>query len=554
MKKNIFVFLFLTILIFLFTRGLSHTYFQQDEWNGFGIVINLSHGPLMNWFTILGGLHFIPLSQFFWFLLYKVFGFQAKYYAYTEVALHLIASFLVYILAKKMSGKVSIGLLTAVLFATNSRADYAFIHFAIFPATTTCLISILCFFLYLFYFLQKKTVFSLKDLLAVAGIFIISSTLREDSLILIPLFPVWLYLYNKKAWNKKNRLFFTLLAGIVGIFFIFRAVLQLTTKTDLTVHQANYLGILAGNAITFPFKIIFQNFIEGYTVFSLILNHFSYLAIHGTQIPVSFMSYTILATLLGVCILGIFLIYAHKYVKKDTRKNIYFAICWIMVSGLLLSTIGRPMVIIESRYLYLSSFPVMLIFSYILFALFLSNNKLNRFGLLKLTIIILVGFYIVSSYTAVQNTITLWQFQGSIREKILTNILQLHPSIPKKVVFYVQCKTVCTTTGTLGIANQYVLPFSFGPGWAILLQYAKTKESTYAPFFSMYQGKEFLWDLGSEGYRQIGSYGYGYYYVYGDLKKAVDEGKFSKDIIVGLNYDDKTFTISDISSTIQKDL
>src|SRR5579862_3992486 len=121
MKKNSVVFFCLAILIFIYTQGLFNTYFQQDEWNGFGLVISLSHMSWWSWFGIIGYYHVIPLSQYFWYILYKLFGFQAVYFAMTAYLLHVISSFLVYRLTKKLSNSEWVGIISAVLFATNAR-------------------------------------------------------------------------------------------------------------------------------------------------------------------------------------------------------------------------------------------------------------------------------------------------------------------------------------------------------------------------------------------------------------------------------------------------
>ena len=121
-KKWILIFVLLFSLIFWFTGGVLQTFFQQDEWNGFGLVIQLAHGPIASWFNLLGPSHFIPLSQFFWFVLYRLFGFEAQYYALVALVLHAVASLLVYILAGKLTKNLWIGALTAVLFATNAHS------------------------------------------------------------------------------------------------------------------------------------------------------------------------------------------------------------------------------------------------------------------------------------------------------------------------------------------------------------------------------------------------------------------------------------------------
>ena len=149
--------------------------------------------------------------------------------------------------------------------------------------------------------------------------------------------------------------------------------------------------------------------------------------------------------------------------------------------------------------------------------------------------------------------------------------MKVHPTIPKNTIFYVRCKEICYRNSEFGISNSLVLPFSSGPGWIIMLYYSRQNEKAYAPFFTRYEGEtelwdwkvgryvrvknqDFLWDMGAQGYRKIGNYSFGYFVSEDYLRETIKNNNLNKNIVIGLEYDEKNFKITDISQEIRKDL
>lgn len=552
MKKALLLCIGFFLLIYWFTHGLTNTFFQQDEWNGFGYVIYLRQSPWWAWFNLLGPSHFIPLSQFYWFVMYRLFGYEASYYALNAITLHAIASYLVYLVAKRFTGNNPVAILTSFLFATNSRSAQAFTHLAVFPATITSFIIIMIFFLYLTT-LRAKTTFQKKDLLILLGIFFTSVFLREDGLILPALLPVYLWLFTPKVFQRRNLWFFAIFYACIIGFFGFRVYLQTHAATAIAITAGSFKKIYLYNAISLPFKLVVQNIFEGIDLFNIFWDHkqLVYTEYHH-QITVGLMYtvvYDFVILVVFTILAGLFLFVTRNYKNPIFWKPILFCIAWILISAWLLSVAGRPMNVVESRYLYLSSFAVLLIFSQLLVFIF----QKNYIG--KIFVVLSIGALLVMSYKEVQITIKRYVFQSQARKHILVDLLRLHPTIPKDTVFYVTCSKVCYRNNeSFGVPDELVLPYTSGPGWIFLLHYAKQNEKAYAQFFTLYQGKEFLWDYGAEGFRKEGDYSFGFYRVKRHLEQALLEEKFSIDSVIGLSYDESDFSLHDNTKEVRADL
>ncbi|MEK7168854.1 MAG: hypothetical protein AAB778_02475, partial [Patescibacteria group bacterium] len=381
MKKylNLFVFVLLAILVVIFTNGFLNTYFQQDEWNGFGVIITLVHKPIWAWFNLATSLHFFPLNSLTWLMMYRVFEYNAQYYILTAILIHIIASFLVFVLAKKLSASTFVGILTAVLFATNSRARTAFLHLGVFSNTVPFFIFVILFFIYLFN-IAKKTIYGFKEAIVLLLLFFSAVFFREEGVILIPLLPAFLYIYNKAALNRKNIKFFVVFYGFSAAFFVYRIFLQFITPHADQISGKSFFLTYLYNALTFPFKLIVQNIADGYyDVMLFVIKHYSIL--YPFEIPfqvVTTILFDLAILLLFIIITFLFFIVTKGIKDKSFWKHIQFFLFFILINAGMLATIGRRMERIEERYLYLSGFAVLFLLSLIAYKIYNTNtgNKL----------------------------------------------------------------------------------------------------------------------------------------------------------------------------------
>ncbi len=571
--KNLLFFIFLLVICIFYQWGFWNTYFAQDEWNGFGVAIFHAHQPLWQWFNMSTSLHFFPFNILSWLGMYKAFGYQVEYYVLVAILLQTIASYLVFVLTSKLSKSNLVAVLTALLFLTNSRSRTAFLHLGVYLNTIPFFIFIILFFIYLAKIIKKPQL-GLKDAVVLLKLFFCSAFFREEGVILIPLLPVFLFIYNKKAFAKENIKFFVVFYTFAISFLIYRVFLQLANPGADSISSRTFFQTYLYNVTTFPYKLFVQNIIDGYyTVQLFVINSVSFL--YPTKLPFEAVN----TALLDFVFLIIFNIFAVAFfiITRNVKdklfwKNIIFCCILVVFNAGILAAIGRSMVRIEERYLYFSGFAVLFIVSLLLVHIY--NNKSRNYFLSlakKAGVLVIIIYFLVSSYSRIQEDIRVAQAQGQVRKQIVSDINRLHPTIPKDTIVYVKCKEQCIRNSEFGLSNEIVLPFSSGPGWIILLQYAKDNEEVYEPFFKRYNGegvvwswqtgefkkspvKEFLWDMGSQGYRKINGYGFGYFTDIDLLRKTLRENSLKKDIVIGLEYDEKAFIIREVSAKVQKEL
>ncbi|HEX8965869.1 MAG TPA: hypothetical protein VF820_05555 [Patescibacteria group bacterium] len=556
MKRNIFIFLIIFISLSVFDRNFWNTFFQQDEWNGFGTVIALSHGSSIGWFGVLGSYHFVPFSQLLYFGLYKLFEYQAQYFAITSLILHAFATLLVYTLYVKLTKKKFLSVILSLFFAFNVNTSQAYLHLAIFPATVTCFIATMIFFVYLEK-ISSSPRFTIKNVFILLALFFLSVGLREDGLLIILLFPLWSVLFAKKFLKKENRLSLGLFGGIIAAFFLFRFALQIFTPHVISLTKDSYWVTFLINLVWFAPKIFAQTFIDGNSLLMFVWNFAQKFV--GFQIDLNTALKILLPSafiVIDVLLAGI-LIAGYRLSKKTERKLIIFGVGWAVAYSILLSAIGRQMDILESRYLYFPSFGVLLAVvtasSVLIQKLLQKQKKFKQY--IVAGCVLLIIFFLFFSYKGIRSTIDTGVIQGNARKSILSSLQKLYPTIPKKAVIYVRCKTVCYRNAQFGIPNTVVLPFSSGPGYIFLLQYARRNETAYARFFRKQKnGIEFLWDYGAEGYKEMNGYGFGYFIHEDLLRSNVVKYHIPLSDVIGLEYNENTFTFTDISSQVRKEI
>ena len=559
MKGKLLGFLSLLGLILISTQGLLGTYFQQDEWNGFGLVLQLEFMPIWNWFGMVTSQHAVPLTMLSWFLMYKIFGFQAPYYIWSAILLHTIASFLTYFLAVRLSGSKKVGILTAVLFALNSRAAQAFMHLAVYTATIPSTILIISF-LILLDKLRKKLVLRPSNAIVLLIVFFLAVSFREDGMILPVLLPIYFFIFKREFFQRKNIGFFTVFYSGVLLYFIYRFSQQLHNSLALSITGLSYRNIFFYNALSLPFKTVVQNIIEGYDLFNLVWLHKQLVyAEFANQITINLM-FTVVYDF-AIFIVFNLLVWIFLFVTRSNKVSTYwnaikFSIGWIVVASELLAVVGRTLNVVESRYLYLTSFPVLFIVSSTLVYVFRSPVKsvILQAGK-RLFVIAVIMWMVVMSYKGIQALVSKYVYWSQARIHILSDLMRLYPTVPRDAIFYVTCLTHCTKNiDKFGVPNELVLPFTSGPGWIFMLQYAKNDEASFAPFFAYENGKQFLWDYAAEGYKKIGDRGFGYFISKPLLIEALRTNNLRPDIVIGLGYDDSNFSLRDISPSVREEI
>ena len=385
----------------------------------------------------------------------------------------------------------------------------------------------------------KKNV--LLFLIFLAGLFF-----KEDAVILVPLVPLYIFLFwTKKDIDRARKNLVNLLSA-VAIFIVARLLLyfnNLTSPTGFRIdQQGSTKAIILYNFITVPFKMVVQNLIE-------------YLQIHNLSFffaKLGFPSlesngYVVLTTiyqnviLLISMVISVIATFAFAVSKKTDRKLFVFGLSWIIIYSFVISLQTRRIIELESRYLFIGSIGV-LILIYCIFSSFLSRWKTHQNIILFLIGVMTVGYF---TYFYFGNRYAMDDYYrtSKIREDLISQIKTFWPSIPNDTTFYFECKD------KLNCADR-ILPFQSPAGQILMIEYSSGREAGYAPFLQ----SNFLFDWEAQGYKKIGKYGFGYFMDRSTISKAVEKGNLNPKSIIAFSYDRNSNRLIEISKKIQVDL
>jgi len=157
---------------------------------------------------------------------------------------------------------------------------------------------------------------------------------------------------------------------------------------------------------------------------------------------------------------------------------------------------------------------------------------------------------LLTSYEEIRIAVDKQVVDGLAKKQIFKSLLEVHPTLSKNTIFYIQCHVKCYRNGEFGIPNENVLPFSSGPGMNILVFYSVGHEKEWSPFFA----PDFLFDIFSEGYKKIGDRSFGYFVTKKKLVDTLTKYKISRDTVVALEVNESNYTFRDISKTFRKTL
>jgi len=132
---------------------------------------------------------------------------------------------------------------------------------------------------------------------------------------------------------------------------------------------------------------------------------------------------------------------------------------------------------------------------------------------------------------------------GVMRQYILSDIKGSYQRLPKKVVFYTE-----SNKSYYGLPDEdRILPFQSGFGQTLLLWYYRSENFPVAFFKDNY-----LWDITSQGYKEIQGTGFGYFRNYSLLLSTLKEYNLSSESVIAFSWDDNTQTITNITEKIRK--
>lgn len=536
---------------------LPYTFFQQDEWAIFGNYLYWDKAGL-SWFDRLfifqQFTHLVPLSNLFSYLEFKLFGLYFPPYAFFSIGIHVINSFLVYILARKLLGNKWLGFASGLIFLINSIPHQAITWVATTMGTalsTTFVLSSLIFFAD-FLGNGRKT-----NLLILSILFLSSLFFKETPLAVIIFFPILWLIYARLKSFKKFLFFLSPFVAMIVLYVIIRGLfltLSPTPPQDAGLTQPG-LSVYAYRLGTAPLKSLVQSFIPVKYIIdisdTIIKLGYPNFAKGGVADP--YISQTIgsdIVTYLSTILLLIICIISFKlYLKK---KEILLARA-IPSSIMFIGLTSLPLIIIpgsagyysllDGRHLYITgifSSILLITLFYGLFFLFLKKKIWQILGLVFLLIFLWVNIQSLRGDLNRQRGI------AYTRKSILDTITLAYPKLSQKTVFYIE-----SDKPYYGFAfGDNILPFQSGFGQTLLVWYNARGENFPACFFR----DQFLYVLRSEGYRECEGRGFGYFRKMDNLINAVKQNNISKNDVIVFSYISSKNYLQDITQQIRTTL
>lgn len=518
------------LIIFVYWDS-TKAFYQQDEWSTLGLIYAYGRDFLFintkSIFNLLLGQGRV-FSNLFSYLLIGKFPFDITYISLFGIVLHAVNTVLVFFLARKIIKNGVSSLLASLFFGLNSVCFQAVVWSAAIintlPATTFIILSVFC---YLDYLDRNK-----RNSLLLTFLFLyLSLHFKETGLYLFLLFPAISLLFKRYSLKKFVRNYWAFI--IFGLLTISSWLIQfklVPTEKDLflTGSSPNFLITLVTRSILYPltsFSLVFipqgvaLDFVKRITSFyypSIPSEVFNLVA--QTAVLDSIAIFASLFLLLVI-------LFLFKDEKKSRRSSMIFLLAFTALSYLPYVGIAKSYSYLESRYYYLASVGAGILLGFLL-SKFLSRPKKSY---IKFLILFPFVIYIFFHAGFVRKDLSELVANGEVRKVLLEGIFSIKPKLSEgKSVFYVT-----------GDRNFYVsegnrLPLQQGTGYTLMVWYY-SKNPQLKPLIK----EGFLWDLGSQGYKEVDGFGFGYFWDKDKLEDVIQKERIKPAEVTALYYDSK---------------
>jgi hypothetical protein len=518
-KKYFFPIVVLSLITIIVFYNLPNTFYQQDEWQSLGhnlalgIKIFANTSPLQ---LLFGELR--PLSGLMYLIFLGFFKFTVVPIMIFAIFFQILNSSLVFYLVERITKKRVVAFVASIFLIVNSVSHQAVTWAAAvgtLPAATLILIAIIMYLKYL----EKGN----RKYLAVSIISTIFSLyFKGIGLSLFILLPLMTFIYKDKSVNKKNvkEVFFANLPLIIfGFFILFFRFGQIFFRTEkvagfaLGAGNNSFLQTVILHLFLYPLTALFQIFVPPLDLYSItpIITKMQYKFLVGSPLT-DLVAQSIVADMISivgaVIILGFLGFMIHKYKNKIMTKNILFVLLFFFLSFLPYIVLDRGSSYLESRYFYVGAIGAGILFGYAVY--FLVN--INKY--IKWITIFLVFLFLFHHASIVMRDINYQVNLGNERKAVLNGIKSIKPKLDDKTIFYV--------TGDKEYYGPITNPFQNGLGYVLEVWYY---DSGKIP--KSFLSENFLWDLGSEGYKEKGNYGFGYFQDIDKMANVMEKNKLS---------------------------
>ena len=542
-KKTSFIASILLVFVIIIVYwGITKTFYQQDEWLGYGLY--LAKGYETIWQSTGGILGIIfgqgrILTNLLYFLFYKYFPLNALPIAVFAITFHIINTLIVFFLAKKLFKKALPAFLGGLFFALNSVSQSAVTWPAAsintLPSTTLILVALIFYFRYLKSFKEKWMILSF--------VFVyLSLFFKETGVFLFLLLPLFSLIYikqNLRTFIKKH--WYCLAAMFLIVIFRIWGFKSESGQVALFLTGSShaYWQTFLTRSILYPLTSFSLTFVpsEPFLWFARSLSKIYYPFIMPQQFILIAQTVVLDLLALGLTFTILILIFfLMRCSVKAERKHIGFFVGFMLFSFLPYIVIGKSYAYLESRYFYLPTFTAAMILAW--FAKKILEKVKAPF--LKLLFFLLLVCFLGVHFKYLENNISGEILISQERKSFLSQLSKHVPNLSQdKNVFFIKSDQ-----------NYYVegnkIPFQQGTGYTLMAWF-------YSPgkIPQNFLKEGYLYDIGAQGYGEEDGRGFGYFFDIPSLIAAAKDNKFDKKSIYAFSYDSKKQVLLDITGEIR---
>ena len=541
--KKILPILLLTAMVIYFYRNIFHGFFQQDEWFSYGYFLlnkNLDFSNFIKFIFAPNITHYNPITVFIEYILFYFWGMDYFNFITLGLLLHLITICSVYFLALKIfKGDKLLAFLSSLLFgifaATYQGAAWVIVDIATVLSSILGILSTYFFITFLEKFKYKYFIFSMFLLL-------ISLFVKEIAIGLFLFFLILLFFNSKKKQNLKYGVF---IFGIGFLYFIFRVIMIFVSHKaggNLATDSEPFKDLIY-NFLSIPLKSLSQiifpaEFIRNISENSAKLFPVKITGMFGSP---DFENFVVKRIMEGISVTISILVLSFSSVFIFLRKNknisyvIVFSLAWVLINSFIIGlSPGRSglVTVVDSRNLYFLSVGVALFLVFII--KYFSKNNLVK------TLILFVFLFVFNIYFLNKNLDSFTQ-NGSVRKVILDHVMSENPIFPKKVFFYTE-----SDSSYYGLPETtHILPFQSGFGQTLLV-WSERENNFPKEFFT----NNFLWDIESEGYKEISGRGFGYFRNFEHLASFYAINNENEPVLIAYSFNSRDNSLKNITKEI----
>lgn len=541
----ILLLLLLLLLVVVVYFSLFNAFFQQDEWAAFGDFYAIYDKSLINLFATsfapdVG--HYAPLYDIVFRFFFNIFGLNFQYWMGFSLIWHIVTIVAVYILALRIFKSNLWAFISSLFFGLNvsgfQATSWTVADINTHGATFFGVLSLIFF----WDLLDIKKRDSKKYLLLHLTFLFISLGFKESAVGLFILLPIIYNLFNKgiSVVNK-----YTIYIIISGLFYIGLRILMFllpNVSNSPVLFESQSLSAFIYNLLTFPAKALSQTIIPLWVIqlIEKILPDtlINYLGLSRGSVDYNIFVeqkiFELMFVLFFMFVIGrIFIFYKHR---STGYKVIIFSFLFIVINSFIYAfSPAREGIItfIDSRNLYFIS-----IGSMVFLTALASYSSFKKRALVFFILILLLVLNLIGLKEEIKNQVDV----GIERHKILGQIKSYYPAIPVKTVFYTE-----SNSSFYGLPDlEKIMPFQSGFGQTLLVWYQKT-EKFPVEFFHNY----FLWEIESQGYKEKGGRGFGYFRDFNLMIDTMEKEGVFGDSVIAFRYDSESKTLEDITEEIQ---